>query len=66
MELIGLAIITEDVDDFNDRFLHTLVFGGQWNAGTIKPGLFYKIYLKDELSDLVDGVLGIKLDVCLK
>lgn len=65
-ELIGLAILTEEVDEFDDRFLHTVVFGGQWNDGRLKPGIFYKIYLKDDLQDFVDGVLGIKLDIGLK
>ena len=29
------------------------------------PGVFYKIYLKDEFSDVVDGVLGVNLEVTL-
>jgi hypothetical protein len=26
------------------------------------PGVFYKIYLKDDFRDLVDGVLGVNLE----
>ena len=64
-ELIGLAFISEDFDKFSDRFVHSLVMGGQWTNGTVRPELFYKIYLKDDLNDFIDGVLGIKLDVFL-
>ncbi|UCH98170.1 MAG: transporter [Candidatus Aminicenantes bacterium] len=65
-ELAGIAVITEEVDDFGDRFIHSLAFGLQWVRGSIRPGIFYKIYLKEEMKDIVSGVLGIKLDVLLK
>jgi hypothetical protein len=64
-ELVGLVIISEDVDDFSDRFIHTLAFGGQWTGSAVRPGIFYKIYLKEDFRDFIDGVLGIKLDVAL-
>ena len=64
-ELVGLAFITEDVDDFSDRFIHTLTFGAQGTGRVINPGLFYSIYLKDEFREFVDGILGIKVDVTL-
>jgi hypothetical protein len=64
-ELTGLAIISEDIDDFNDRFVHSLAFGAQWTGSNISPTIFYAIYLKDEYRDMVDGVLGIKIDVSL-
>jgi len=65
-ELAGMAILTEDVDEFGDRFAHMLAFGVQWTRGPVRPGIFYKIYLKEELRDVVSGVIGIKLDVVLK
>lgn len=64
-ELTGLAIISEDIDDFGDRFVHSLAFGAQWTGGNIRPTIFYAIYLKEEYRDFVDGVLGIKFDVLL-
>lgn len=64
-ELIGTVIITEDVDVFSDRFVHSISFGGQWMGSMMRPGIFYKLYLKEELKDWVKGVLGIKLDICL-
>ena len=65
-ELEGLAIISEDVDDFEDRFVHSVAFGAQWTGSNIKPGVYYQIYLKENLRDIVDGVLGIKVDVDIK
>ncbi len=64
-ELEGLAIITEDIDNFEDRFTHSLAFGAQWTGSNIKPGIYYQIYLKEDFRDVVDGVLGIKVDVDL-
>jgi len=64
-ELEGMAIISEDIDDFEDRFVHSIAFGGQWTGTNIKPGIFYMIYLKEDMRDVVDGVLGIKVDVDL-
>ncbi len=65
-EFAGIAVITEDVDDFGDRLTHVLAFGAQWTGNRLRPGIFYKLYLDEDLSDSVDGVLGIKLDVSLK
>jgi len=65
-ELEGLVIISEDIDDFEDRFNHSVAFGAQWTGSNIKPGIYYQIYLKEDFRDFVDGVLGIKVDVDLK
>jgi hypothetical protein len=64
-ELEGLAIISEDIDDFEDRFVHSFAFGAQWTGSNVRPTIFYEIYLKEEYKDVVDGVLGIKFDVSL-
>jgi len=65
VELEGLAIISEDMEEFEDRFVHSLAFGAQWIGSNIRPGIFYEIYLKEDFRDVVDGVLGIKVDVSL-
>ncbi len=64
-EIVGLALISEDVENFEDRFIHSLAFGAQWTGNNIRPGVFYEIYLKEDLRDVVDGVLGIKIDASL-
>ncbi len=65
-EFAGIGIVTEEVDDFGDRFVHDITFGALWNRGAIRPGIFYKLYLKKEMSDMIDGVLGIKVEIVLK
>ena len=62
-ELVGLVIITEDSDEFSDRFVHSIDLGATYISNSISPGVFYKLYLKENLSDIVKGVLGIKIDV---
>ena len=64
-ELGGICIITEHVDQFSDRFIHQLAFGVQWMRGSFRPVIFYLLYLKEYLSDIVNGVIGIKLDLVL-
>ena len=64
-ELVGLAIITQDVTDFSDRFEHSINFGASYLGKNFSPGVFYKIYLKEDMRDLVNGVLGINLEVTL-
>ena len=58
-ELVGLVIITE----FSDCFINSIDLGATYISNSISPGVFYKLYLKEDLSDIVDGVLGIKIDV---
>jgi len=65
-ELVGLAVITEEADEFGDRFTHSLVFGSQWTEGIVKPGIFYQIYLDEDMEEVVDGVFGIKIETSLK
>ncbi len=65
MELLGLVFVTQDVNEFDDRFIHSLNFGASWKERTFTPKIFYKIYLKEEMSDMIDGVLGIGVTVSL-
>jgi hypothetical protein len=66
VEWAGIGIITEDVEDFGDRFINMLAFGVVWNRSAFRPGIFYKIYLKKDLRELVRGVIGIRLNVVLR
>ena len=62
-ELLGSAILSEDEDEFEDRFIHSANFGIAWVENRVISKIFYKIYLKDFINDLVDGVLGIEVVV---
>jgi hypothetical protein len=65
-ELAGLGIIIDYVDEFGDRLSHSLAFSMKWTGSNVKPVIFYKIYLDEDLSNLVDGVFGIKLEASFK
>ena len=64
-ELIGIVIITEEADDFSDRFEHSINFGASYISKNVTPGIFYKLYLSEDLSDRIDGVLGINIEIAL-
>jgi hypothetical protein len=59
IEFLGTFIVTQDMVDFEDRFVHLLNFGVQWKDTGITPKIFYTIYLKDGFRDSIDGVLSI-------
>jgi hypothetical protein len=65
-ELLGLGILSEDVEDFGDRFTHAVAFGAQLTGLPVRPGIFYQIYLDKDLNEDIDGVLGIKIEVSPK
>lgn len=65
VEFLGIAIITEDTNNFGDRFVNLLDFGAQWKGTSLTPKLFYKIYLKNDMRDIVDGILGVGISVSI-
>lgn len=64
-ELLGVFIVTEDVEDFGDRFEHFVDFGAQLTGSVVRPGLFYMLPLHNDFQDIIDGTLGIKVDFVL-
>ncbi|MBI9063138.1 MAG: hypothetical protein JEZ14_14240 [Marinilabiliaceae bacterium] len=64
-ELIGQAIVSEDMDEFNNRFCSSLNFGVHYTKSFIKPSLFYSVYLKDDINEVVSGVLGVKVAISI-
>lgn len=65
IELAGVAIVTESVDDFGDRFIHLMNFGAALTEGMFVPKIFYKIYLDDTFSNAISGSLGIGVSMSL-
>ncbi len=64
-EFLGIAILTQDVNNFEDRLIHALNFGGQWKGETITPKIFYRIYLKEQFRDMMDGIFGFGVNVAV-
>ena len=65
VEVMGVVQLSSEDAEFNDRFLHSVNIGACYLSRHIRPGVFYKIYLKDEWRDLVDGVLGVKIELVM-
>jgi len=58
----GLINLTNDsFDDFRDRMFDVVNIGAHYSFGNFQPSLFYSVYTRDDLSDIVSGTLGIKL-----
>ena len=64
-EFLGIGIVTQDVDNFEDRLIHSLNFGGQWKGETITPKIYYRIYLKEEFRKTIDGVWGFGINISI-
>lgn len=64
-EVVGSAIISEDVEDFGERFFHAISFGIHYAALPVKPGLFYKMYLEEDWREYHGSVIGLKLETAL-
>lgn len=62
-ELTGIGFVTASTDNFSDRLVNILGLGLHWDENFIMPKVFYRIYLKEELSNMIDGVLGIGVAV---
>ena len=64
-EVMGLFLATEDTDEFSDRFEHHLAFGVGVRNYTVRPSLWYQIPLHDDLREVIDGVIGLQVEVSL-
>jgi len=64
-EFTGLFVVTEEADSFTDRFFPAINLGAQWTHGMVNPGIFYNLYLDEDLQDAVNGVLGIRINIKL-
>lgn len=64
-KLHGMGIVTEEVDNFDDRLMNMINFGFEWEEGEITAKAFYKIYMKESMRDIIDGVLGFGLSMAI-
>ena len=54
----GRLIATESDLDFGERTVHQLGFAGNYDFGSLKPGIHFRIPLDDDLTDLLNYVYG--------
>ena len=57
-EFHGRFAVSGFIISFDDRFVNLIGLGAQWKGDFITPKVFYKIFLKKDISDMVSGVLG--------
>lgn len=65
-ELMGLFVVTEDADNFGDQFEHHLAVGVGLKNYTVRPSLWYQIPLHSGLREVVDGVIGLQVEVSMR
>jgi hypothetical protein len=58
LRLQGLCILTEDIEDIEDRFIHSLepVIGFDFGRSSLQ--IEYKIYLDDEIDENIDSIFN--------
>ena len=64
-EFTGMFIVSEEAQTFGDRFVNLFNLGAQWEGNTVTPELYYRIYLTNNISEVIDGVLGIGVSVSI-
>ncbi len=55
----GRLIATEGDLDFGERTVHQLGLSGNYNSGSFKPGIHFRIPLDDDIADIVDLTYGV-------
>ena len=65
LEFVGVAIISEEIENFGDRFVNMVNIGAQWRESVVTPEVFYKIYLRSEIRHNINGILGIGVKISL-
>jgi len=65
IEYLGIALLTSATNNFSNRLIHILNFGTLWKGSTITPKIFYKFYLKENMRNKIDGVLGIGITLSI-
>lgn len=64
-EILGYGIVTQEVDDFTDRFTNLINVGLQWKESNIIPKIFYRVYLREDMKESIDGIWGVGVNVLI-
>jgi hypothetical protein len=62
---LGVMIITEEVDEFTDRFLNYLNVEFHYNGKGWQPQILYQKPLKDEISKYIEGMIVFRVNLFL-
>jgi len=63
LELLGLCNLSGGSSSFDDWLNLAVVLGGRWVGSTVKPGVFFQVNLGTNLAQVVDGVLGLDVEI---
>ncbi|MCU7495606.1 MAG: hypothetical protein HF314_02420 [Ignavibacteria bacterium] len=64
-EVNGSYILTESELDFADKIFNNVSLGAGWSGSYVTPSLFYQWNINKQLSNIVTGAFGVKLEVVL-
>lgn len=59
--IIGSAIITENPDDFSDRFIHQFGINASYLTGNLQPGIHLRTPIQGDLKELINHVIGLNV-----
>ncbi|MCP5050959.1 MAG: hypothetical protein GY940_27595 [bacterium] len=62
----GLGVPFTSTANEPGKTFNAVAFGLQWNYRNLRPGLFYKLYLREDMRDVVKSVVGFKLDISFR
>ena len=65
-EFLGIAIVSEETDNFGDRFVNSINIGAQWKEETVVPEIYYRYCFKDDIREGIKGVLGLGVNIIIK
>ena len=60
--IMGLFLMTEDMDEFTDKLWNDLMFKGSLVGGLFRPSIFYRLPLKEEIKETLNGDLGVQVE----
>ena len=62
--LMGLCLATEEFDDFQDKFWNSVFVRAGTTTGPVRPSVFLRIPLKDDIQNYLNTEVGIQVDLC--
>ena len=64
-EWSGNGILTEEYDSLEDRFIHAITIGAQAVNLPVRPGIYMKFFVDNDMEEFVKNVFGVKVDVSI-